>query len=88
MPATVNEVDFLPGERLDLVIDFKNVPDGSRVIVENLLGDSPFGGDLPGPDDVFPDRRTDRVMAFDVEIPLNAMVADTSVTDGITLAVA
>ena len=80
--TTVDEVDFLPGERLDLVIDFKNVPDGSRVIVENLLGDSPFGGDLPGPDDVFPERRTDRVMAFDVEVPLNAMVADTSVTDG------
>jgi len=80
--ATVNEIDFSPGERLDLVIDFKNVPDGSRVIVENLLGDSPFGGDLPGPDDVFPERRTDRVMAFDVEVPLNAMVADTSVTDG------
>ena len=80
--ATVDEIDFSPGERLDLVIDFKNVPDGSRVIVENLLGDSPFGGDLPGPDDVFPERRTDRVMAFDVEVPLNAMVADTSVTDG------
>ena len=80
--ATVNEVDFSPGERLDLVIDFKNVPDGSRVIVENLLGDSPFGGDLPGPGDVFPERRTDRVMAFDVEVPVNAMVADTSVTDG------
>jgi len=78
----VNEIDFSPGERLDLVIDFKNVPDGSRVIVENQLGDSPFGGDLPGPGDVFPERRTDRVMAFDVELPLNALVADTSITDG------
>jgi FtsP/CotA-like multicopper oxidase with cupredoxin domain len=77
----VDEVDFLPGERLDLVIDFKDVPPGSRVIVENLLGDSPFGGDLPGPDDVFPDRRTDRVMAFDVELPLSS-VADTGITDG------
>jgi len=79
--AMVDEVDFLPGERLDLVIDFKDVPPGSRVIVENLLGDSPFGGDLPGPDDVFPDRRTDRVMAFDVELPLSS-VADTGITDG------
>lgn len=79
--AVVNEVDFMPGERLDLVIDFKDVPSGSRVIVENLLGDSPFGGDLPGPDDLFPDRRTDRVMAFDVELPLNPMVPDTNISD-------
>ena len=80
--AQVIEVDSLPGERLDLVIDFKDVPDGSRVIVENILGDSPFGGDLPGPDDVFPDRRTDRVMAFDVEVPFDSSVADTSIGAG------
>ena len=80
--ALVNEVDFLPGERLDLVIDFKDVPPGSRVIVENLLGDSPFGGNLPDPDDLFPDRRTDRVMAFDVELPFDSMVNDTNITDG------
>jgi FtsP/CotA-like multicopper oxidase with cupredoxin domain len=75
----VIEVDFMPGERLDLVIDFKNVPDGSRVIVENILGDAPFGGDLPGPADVFPDRRTDRVMAFDVELPLDTAIPDTGI---------
>ena len=75
----VNEVDFLPGERIDLVIDFKDVPDGSRVIVENILGDSPFGGDLPDSDDVFPERRTDRVMAFDVELPLDTTITDTSI---------
>jgi len=80
-PALVNEVDFLPGERLDLVIDFKTVNPGDRIIVENILGDSPFGGDLPGPDDVFPDRRTDRVMAFDVEVPFNTDVSDTNILD-------
>lgn len=78
----VNEVDFLPGERLDLVIDFKNVvQQGDRVIVENILGDSPFGGHLPDADDFFPDRRTDRVMAFDVEVPFDSSVADTSIGD-------
>lgn len=80
--AEVTEVDFMPGERLDLVIDFKDVSPGSRIIVENLLGDSPFGGELPGADDVFPDRRTDRVMAFDVELPFNPMVADTIIHHG------
>lgn len=74
-----SEVDFIPGERLDLIIDFKGVPPGSRVIVENILGDAPFGGDLPGPEDVFPDRRTDRVMSFDVELPLNTSIPDTAI---------
>jgi FtsP/CotA-like multicopper oxidase with cupredoxin domain len=83
--ALVNEIDFMPGERLDLIIDFKDVPAGSRVIVENLLGDAPFGGDLPGPDDLFPDRRTDRVMAFDVELPFNPGRLDTSIMDGTQL---
>ena len=80
--ALVNEVDFMPGERLDMVIDFKDVPPDSRVIVENILGDSPFGGDLPEVEDLFPDRRTDRVMAFDVEVPFNQMVVDSNISDG------
>jgi spore coat protein A len=81
----VEEIGFMPGERLDLIVDFKRVPFGSRVIVENLLGDSPFGGSLPGPADVFPDRRTDRVMAFDVEKPLDSTRLDTRIVDGTAL---
>jgi spore coat protein A len=78
----VTEVDFLPGERLDLVIDFKEVSFGDRVIVENILGDSPFGGDPSDPGDEFPDRRTDRVMAFDVEVPftVDPLALDTNIT--------
>ncbi len=83
--AQVNEVDFSPGERLDLIIDFKDVPFGSRVIVENLLGDAPFGGDLPAPEDLFPDRRTDRVMAFDVEVPFDSGRLDSYIMDGTLL---
>lgn len=80
--AQVTEVDFAPGERLDLVIDFKDVPTGTRVILENILGDAPFGGTLPGKGDLFPDRRTDRVMAFDLRLPFNSARADTNVYDG------
>ena len=76
-----SEVDFIPGERLDLIIDFKNAPTGSRVIVENMLGDSPFSGELPDAADLFPNRRTDRVMAFDLELPLSS-VEDTLITHG------
>jgi len=74
-PVSVTEIDFMPAERLDLIVDFSNVEEGSRVIVENILGDSPFSGDLPDLDpaseDVFENRRTDRVMAFDVVLPLS-----------------
>jgi len=79
------EVNFAPGERLDLVIDFKEVPAGSRVIVENLLGDSPFGGDLPKKGDLFPDRRTDRIMAFDITQPFDSSRYDTTIYDGYPL---
>ena len=80
--GTPTELDTLvvePGGRYDLVVDFSQVPAGSRVIMKNLGGDAPFGGDFGGvldPDDVFPDRRTDRIMAFDVVVPLDTSVPD------------
>ncbi len=80
--ALVNEVDFIPGERLDLVVDFKDVQQGDRIIIENILGDAPFSGVLPSPAELFPDRRTDRVMAFDVELPFNMAVPDTFIGSG------
>lgn len=42
--------------------------------MENILGDAPYGGELPGPDDLFPNRQTDRIMAFDVVLPLDTSV--------------
>lgn len=85
----VNEVDFLPGERLDLVIDFKGlggvtVMPGSRVIVENILGDSPFNGD-PLDADFFENRRTDRIMAFDVDMTKDVTRPDTYIMQGTPL---
>jgi FtsP/CotA-like multicopper oxidase with cupredoxin domain len=67
--AMIDTIDFAPGERLDLVVDFKDVPYGSRVIVDKK-------------DDLFPDRRTDRVMAFDVTLPFDGSRPDTSILDG------
>ena len=57
-----------PGGRYDVVVDFKDLQ-GGRVIMENIGGDAPFGGDFGAdlaPEDLFPDRQTDRIMAFDV----------------------
>jgi spore coat protein A len=75
----VTQLMFEPGSRYDVVVDFSNIPADGRVIMTNLLGDSPFGGDLPGPDDRFPDSQTDRVMAFDVSQTLSAVPDNFSV---------
>jgi FtsP/CotA-like multicopper oxidase with cupredoxin domain len=59
---------FEPGGRYDIVFDFKDLQ-GQRIIMENIGGDAPFGGDFGddlAPEDLFPDRQTDRIMAFDV----------------------
>jgi FtsP/CotA-like multicopper oxidase with cupredoxin domain len=77
-PAQTDTLVFEPGSRYDIVVDFSQVPAGSRVIMKNLGGDAPFGGAYGSaldPDDLFPDRQTDRIMAFDVVVPLSA-VAD------------
>jgi spore coat protein A len=71
---------FEPGSRYDIVVDFSQVPFGSRVIMENIGGDAPFGGDFGcgdgDEDDCFVNRCTDRVMAFDVVLPLDNKDAD------------
>jgi FtsP/CotA-like multicopper oxidase with cupredoxin domain len=54
---------FEPGSRYDVVFDFKGLQ-GKRVIMKNIGGDEPFGGDIPGPQAF---AFTDRVMAFDVK---------------------
>jgi len=63
------------GARYDIVFDFGSVTAGSRVIMKNIGGDEPFGGDIPGPQ-VY--GETDRIMAFDVVLPLDTTVPDVS----------
>ena len=74
---------FEPGSRYDIVFDFGDPDlDGMRIIMENIGGDAPFGGDFGdvlGPDDFFPQRQTDRIMAFDVVVPRNYNVLDSFV---------
>jgi spore coat protein A len=62
-----------PGSRYDIVFDFSTVPAGSRIIMENIGGDEPFGGDIPGPQAF---GETDRVMVFDVVLPKDMAVPD------------
>jgi FtsP/CotA-like multicopper oxidase with cupredoxin domain len=72
-PTTVDTLLLETGSRYDVIFDFKTVTPGSRVIMKNIGGDEPFGGDIPGPQ-VF--GETDRIMAFDVNQPLDTAVPD------------
>ncbi len=72
-PTTVDTLLSETGSRYDIIFDFNAVTLGNRVIVKNIGGDEPFGGDIPGPQ-VF--GETDRIMAFDVVLPLDEDVPD------------
>jgi spore coat protein A len=68
-----------PGERYDLVVDFSNVPAGSRIVVTNSAR-SPY------PDATLPaNGLTDRLMAFDVVLPPDTAVKEASVSLGTPL---
>ena len=76
-PTTVSTLLFEPGSRYDIIFDFKTVTPGNRVIMKNIGGDEPFGGDIPG-EQLY--GETDRIMAFDVVLPLDSKVPDVSPT--------
>jgi len=76
LASAATQTDMLvsePGSRYDVVFDFSSVTPGSRVIMENIGGDEPFGGDI-GVGQLF--GETDMVMAFDVVQPLDTAVTD------------
>jgi spore coat protein A len=62
-----------PGERYDIIVDFSDPAlNGQRVIMENIANDAPFAGNPRGSRaGTFTDRQTDRIMAFDVLVPLS-----------------
>ncbi len=80
--TTVTSLDFMPGERLDIVFDFSTVPANSRVIIENILGDAPFTGVTREiGTNTQAGSLTDRIMAFDVNLALNSSAQDYSDSD-------
>ncbi len=88
LASTPSDTDTLlsePGSRYDVIVDFNQVAPGNRVIMKNIGGDEPFGGTLVSED---PDLQifgeTDRIMAFDVVVPLNQSVPDVAPTTGYT----
>ncbi len=47
-PTDVTTLLSEPGSRYDIIVDFKTITPGNRVIMKNIGGDEPFGGDIPG----------------------------------------
>jgi len=45
-PATVTELTMGPGERYDVIVDFSNVPIGTKIIMKNTAG-APFPANGP-----------------------------------------
>jgi FtsP/CotA-like multicopper oxidase with cupredoxin domain len=45
-PVTANEITIAPGERADIVVDFSNVPVGTKIILKNTAG-APFPANGP-----------------------------------------
>jgi FtsP/CotA-like multicopper oxidase with cupredoxin domain len=76
-PTTTALLLSEPGSRYDVIVDFSRVTPGNRVIMANIGGDEPFGGDI-GVGQAF--SHTDRVMAFDVSLPLGALSAAADVS--------
>jgi len=77
--TTVTSLLLNPADRADIVVNFANVPKGSRIIMENIAGDAPFDGTLTTDPEfdianVFANRQTDRIMAFDISVPHSNIV--------------
>ncbi|HIJ97249.1 MAG TPA: multicopper oxidase domain-containing protein [Desulfuromonadales bacterium] len=77
-PVNRPEIDLMPGERVDVLVDFTGVPAGTKVMMQNLGGDGPWPGYfdyLAGA--VVPSVDIPQIMAFNV-VALTA--PDTTVT--------
>jgi FtsP/CotA-like multicopper oxidase with cupredoxin domain len=76
-PVTLTRLLMAPAERADVIVDFSQVPAGTRIVLQNIGPDEPFGGGEPcldtgvvppGACDFLPadPGTTGVVMAFDV----------------------
>ena len=72
-PTLVSTMLMETGSRYDVVFDFSLATAGNRIIMKNIGGDEPFGGEIPG-EQVF--GETDRIMAFDVVLPFRSSVRE------------
>ncbi len=78
LPAPIERTDLLisPAERADVIVDFTDVPVGTKLVLLNVGPDEPFGGGTPGVDfEPADEQTTGQVMQFRV---IEAMGTDPS----------
>ncbi|HET9598535.1 MAG TPA: multicopper oxidase domain-containing protein [Anaeromyxobacteraceae bacterium] len=66
-PVATKQLVMAPGERYDVIVDFSAVPVGTRVVLENVGPDSPYGGGNVSGAALADPGTTGQVMAFDVK---------------------
>jgi heme exporter protein D len=71
-PVQRQEIDLMPGERIDVLVDFSAVPAGTRIMMQNLGPDTPWPGYFEyQAGAVAPSVDIPEIMAFNV-VPLTA----------------
>jgi spore coat protein A len=66
-PLQLKRLTLGPAERADVIVDFTNIGVGTKIILQNLGPDEPFGGgEPPGDFDVADPNTTGQVMQFRV----------------------
>jgi spore coat protein A, manganese oxidase len=66
-PVDMDELLLSPAERLDVIVDFSDIPVGTDLYLINLGPDEPYGGGVPSEDfDVADPQTTGQVMRFTV----------------------
>ncbi len=67
-PVKLDQLLLAGAERADVIIDFSNIPVGTKINLLNLGPDEPFGGGVPGVDfDSADPNTTGQVMQFQVK---------------------
>lgn len=83
-----NYIVVEPGARYDIIVNFTGFDANSTIILQNLGGDVPFGGDIPGERKYNEDSSesedsfiyTDRIMAFNVTGMMGTQFGETNLT--------
>lgn len=65
-PVVRDQILLAPAERLDVIVDFSGIPEGTQLIMQNIGPDSPFGGFPIAPADLADATTTGQIMAFNV----------------------
>ncbi|MEI7816011.1 MAG: putative Ig domain-containing protein, partial [Desulfuromonadales bacterium] len=66
-PVQRPEIDLMPGERVDALVDFSAVPPGTRIMMKNLGPDDPWAGYFEYvAGNIAPSVNIPEIMAFDV----------------------